>query len=76
MINDYENIYELWVSCTGLGLNNLDDSKEGIRRFLERNPDSCFVAEDEEHGKIIGNILAGNDGRRGLQYKILLAVYT
>ncbi|MCI8508448.1 MAG: GNAT family N-acetyltransferase [Lachnospiraceae bacterium] len=68
LINDYENIYELWVSCTGLGLNNLDDSKEGIRRFLERNPDSCFVAEDEEHGKIIGNILAGNDGRRGYIY--------
>ena len=29
-INDYEKVYELWLSCAGMGLNNLDDSKEGI----------------------------------------------
>ena len=27
-----------------MGLNNLDDSREGIARFLARNPDTCFVA--------------------------------
>lgn len=63
---DYEQVYELWLSCTGMGLNNLDDSKEGIEKFLKRNPETCFVAEDED--KIIGVIIAGNDGRRGYIY--------
>ena len=44
-IDDYEKVYELWMSCVGMGLNNLDDSKEGIDKFLQRNPDTCFVAE-------------------------------
>ncbi|MBR1432445.1 MAG: GNAT family N-acetyltransferase [Ruminiclostridium sp.] len=65
-INDYEKVYELWLSCAGLGLNNLDDSKEGIERFLNRNPETCFVAETEQ--RIIGVIIAGNDGRRGYIY--------
>lgn len=29
-IDDYEKVYELWMTCVGMGLNNLDDSKEGI----------------------------------------------
>lgn len=64
-INDYYNVYKLWLSCVGMGLNNLDDSKEGIDRFLKRNPDTCFVAEDQD---IKGVIMAGNDGRRGYIY--------
>lgn len=62
---DYGEVYQLWMSCAGMGLNNLDDSKGGIEKFLGRNPDTCFVAEDHE---IIGVILAGNDGRRGYIY--------
>lgn len=65
-ISDYEQVYELWLSCAGMGLNNLDDSKEGIQRFLSRNPDTCFVAQGEQ--KIVGVIIAGNDGRRGYIY--------
>ncbi|MBE6875202.1 MAG: GNAT family N-acetyltransferase [Ruminococcus sp.] len=65
-INDYEKVYELWLSCAGMGLNNLDDSKEGIEKFLNRNPGTCFVAETEH--RIIGVIIAGNDGRRGYIY--------
>ena len=65
-INDYEAVYALWMSCTGMGLNNLDDSKDGISRFLQRNPDTCFVAVDED--RIVGVIIAGNDGRRGYIY--------
>lgn len=63
---DYEEVYALWMSCTGMGLNNLDDSPEGISKFLARNPDTCFVAASGE--KITGVILAGNDGRRGYIY--------
>lgn len=65
-IEDYDAVYALWLSCTGMGLNNLDDSLEGIARFLHRNPGTCFVAEDDE--RIVGCILAGNDGRRGYIY--------
>ncbi len=65
-IDDYEQVYQLWLSCAGMGLNDLDDTKEGIERFLIRNPETCFVAENEK--SIIGVIIAGNDGRRGYIY--------
>ncbi len=62
-IEDYDGVYAMWLSCAGLRLNNLDDSREGIARYLARNSGTCFVAE--ERGEIIGAILAGHDGRRG-----------
>lgn len=65
-LDDYTAVYTLWHTCKGMGLNNLDDSQYGIARFLRRNPDTCFVAE--ESGQIVGVILAGNDGRRGYIY--------
>lgn len=65
-IEDYDRVYALWLSCKGMGLNNLDDSREGIQRFLDRNPETCFVSE--ENGEIVGVIIAGNDGRRGYIY--------
>ena len=65
-IADYEKVYALWLSCRGMGLNDVDDSREGIGRFLQRNPDTCFVAIDE--GKTVGAIMAGHDGRRGFIY--------
>ena len=68
---DYGNVYALWMSCTGMGLNDLDDSEEGIRRYLERNPDTCFVAEEES--AIVGVILSGHDGRRGYIYHTAVA---
>jgi ribosomal protein S18 acetylase RimI-like enzyme len=65
-IEDYEKVYQLWLSCMGMGLNNLDDSKDGIAKYLDRNPDTCFVAEKSD--EIIGVIIAGHDGRRGFIY--------
>ena len=35
-IEDYERVYQLWLSCEGMGLNNLDDSKDGIAKYLDR----------------------------------------
>ena len=66
LIEDYDEVYALWMACTGMGLNNLDDSREGIGKFLKRNPDTCLVAVEEE--QILGVILVGNDGRRGYIY--------
>ena len=65
-IGDYENVYDLWMSCAGMGLNDLDDSREGIGKFLQRNPDTSFAAEAD--GGMIGAILVGSDGRRGYIY--------
>ncbi len=62
-IDDYEQVYSLWINTPNMGLNNLDDSKEGIAKYLARNPNTCFVAE--ENGNIVGVILSGHDGRRG-----------
>ena len=62
-LDDYDSVYALCLSCPGMGLNNLDDSREGITKYLARNPDTCFVAVED--GRIIGSILTGHDGRRG-----------
>jgi len=70
-INDYEQVYELWTSTPNMGLNNLDDSKEGIAKYLNRNPSTCFVAETDSC--IIGVILSGHDGRRGYIYHMAVA---
>ena len=67
-IQDYEKVYELWMSCKNMGFNDIDDSKEGISRFLERNPNTSFVAIQNE--KLIGIILSGHDGRRGYIYHL------
>lgn len=29
-ISDYQNIYDLRLSCKGMGLNDVDDSESGI----------------------------------------------
>lgn len=65
-LKDYEAVYGLWLSCKGMGLNSVDDSRDGIEKFLRRNPDTCFVAE--RNGVIVGAIIAGSDGRRGYIY--------
>lgn len=62
-MGDYEEVHALWRSCPGMGLNDVDDSREGIARYLARNPDTCFVAVEDEC--IVGAILCGHDGRRG-----------
>ena len=41
---DYPALYDFWLHTPGMGLNNLDDSAEGIARYLRRNPTTCFGA--------------------------------
>ena len=65
-IEDYDQVYALWISTPGMGLNGVDDTREGIARFLMRNPSTCFVAEVDS--MIAGTILCGHDGRRGYIY--------
>lgn len=67
-IEDYESVYELWMSIDGFGIRSIDDSKEGVARFLRRNPTTSVVAEAD--GQIVGAILCGHDGRRGCFYHV------
>ena len=63
---DYDSLYELWNSTeqSRRALNPVDDSREGIAKYLARNPNTCFAAVAGE--RIIGVILTGHDGRRGM----------
>ena len=70
-IGDYESVYSLWMSSKNMGFNNLDDSREGIEKYLNRNPDTSFVAKEGD--RIIGVILAGHDGRRGFIHHTCVA---
>lgn len=70
-ISDYDDVYALWLSCVGMGLNDIDDSKVGIDKFLQRNPNTCFVATQDE--QILGVILSGQDGRRAYIYHLAVA---
>ena len=71
-IADYTCVYDLWLNTPGMGLNDLDDSRQGIDKYLRRNPETCFVAEKDNI--IIGVILCGNDGRRGYIHHTAVSV--
>lgn len=49
-----------------MGLNDPDDSREGMEAILKRNPTTCFSAWED--GNNVGSILCGHDGRRGYLY--------
>lgn len=70
-IEDYEEVYALWTHIRGFGIRSIDDSKEDIARFLERNPNTSAVAVCDD--KIVGNILCGHDGRQGSFYHVCVA---
>lgn len=67
-IEDYDQVFALWKTIKGFGIRSVDDSKEGIERFLKWNPGLSVVAE--ENGEIVGAILCGSDGRRGCLYHV------
>ncbi len=69
--DDYSSAFALWRSLPEMGLRHLDDSQNGIARFLARNPQTCFVAEYD--GNIVGTILSGHDGRHGFLYHVAVA---
>lgn len=60
--SDYESLLSLWRAAEGVKLRDAD-SKEGVAKYLERNPGLSFVAENE--GILVGSIMSGHDGRRG-----------
>lgn len=67
-IADYDGICDVWKDHDGI--NPVDDSLEGFSKYLKRNPTTSFVAED--NGRIVGTILAGHDGRRGIFHHVVV----
>ena len=65
---DYDEVHSLWMEIHGFGIRSIDDSKDGVERFIRRNPTTSMVAECD--GKIVGAILCGHDGRRGCLYHV------
>ena len=72
-IEDYAIVFQLWTNTKGMGMRSLDDSFEGIEKFLIRNPTTNYIAQVEN--KIVGVILCGHDGRRGYIYHTAVNSY-
>ena len=56
-IEDYEGVYELWMTIKGFAIRSIDDSRLGVERFLRRNADTSVVALED--GRLVGSILCG-----------------
>ena len=67
-LDDYDGVKALWMKIKGFGIRSIDDSREGVERFIKRNPTTSVVAVED--GKIVGSILCGHDGRRGCLYHV------
>jgi ribosomal protein S18 acetylase RimI-like enzyme len=68
---DYDAVYELWSQAgPGIHLRRSDEPQE-IQKKIARDPDLFIIAE--ENNQIIGTILGGFDGRRGMMYHLAVA---
>jgi len=71
IIKDYEEVFGLWENTENVGLHDDTDSKEGIDKYLKRNPSLSFVARD--NAELIGAVLCGHDSRRGYLHHLAVA---
>ena len=65
---DYEPVFALWQSIERGVHTGRSDTPAEIEKKLSRDPDLFLVAETE--GEIIGSVIGGYDGRRGLVYHL------
>lgn len=65
---DFNEVHDLWMTIHGFAIRSIDDSKEGVLKFLKRNEDLSVVATVDD--KIVGSILVGHDGRRACLYHV------
>lgn len=67
-MEDYDEVHKLWMEISGFGIRSIDDSREGVERFIKRNPTTSMAAFYGD--ELIGSILCGHDGRRGCLYHV------
>ena len=66
---DYDAVIALWQrSGPGVRVSSLSDGRAEIEKKLQRDPDLFLVAEVE--GQVVGAVLGGWDGRRGIVYHL------
>jgi len=69
--SDYDSVYRLWESIEkGVHVGRSDTLAE-IGKKITRDPDLFLIAEAD--GAIIGSVIGGFDGRRGLIYHLAVA---
>jgi ribosomal protein S18 acetylase RimI-like enzyme len=69
--DDYEAVLALWrAAAPGVRMGR-SDTRQEIARKLERDPELFLVAVDGH--QVIGAVLGGFDGRRGLVYHLAVA---
>ena len=66
--SDYDEVKALWMTIRGFAMRSIDDSREGVERFIARNPGLSTVALEDGH--VVGAILCGHDGRRATLYHV------
>lgn len=69
VIEDYDEVYQLWSLTKGIGLSGAD-TRANIDAYLKRNKGISFVCEADD--RIIGAILCGHDGRRGFIHHLVV----
>lgn len=69
-LHEFEEVTQLWKRDENLELG-LGDTPQKFKIFLERNPDTNFIAKI--NNQIIGTIQCGHDGRRALIYHLYVA---
>jgi ribosomal protein S18 acetylase RimI-like enzyme len=69
--NDYAAAFALWQAAgEGIGVG-ISDQPEEIEKKCQRDPDLFLVAEHS--GQIVGTVIGGFDGRRGMIYHLAVA---
>jgi putative acetyltransferase len=68
-MDSYDEVAALWRESEGVGMSEAD-SPENIRSYLARNPAMSFVARAD--GRLVGAVLGGHDGRRGLVHHLVV----
>lgn len=66
---DYDEVIKLWKTISGFGIRTIDDARDGVVRFLRRNPGISVVAQQAD-GSIVGTVLCGHDGRQACFYHV------
>lgn len=67
--SDIPAALELWHATPGVGLSSADEP-DALLRFMRRNPTSSLAAENQ--GALVGTVLCGHDGRRGLIHHLVV----
>ena len=68
---DYTSVISLWKTAgDGVHVRSSDNPDE-IEKKLQRDPDLFLIAELD--GEIVGTVMGGYDGRRGMMYHLAVA---